>query len=80
MMNRILVVGQTPPPLHGQAIMIEQLLKGDYGEFELHHVRRCCVVTAYLVGAEPLLSGSVVPAMAKLFRPSAPRVRADLCR
>lgn len=38
-MAKILVVGQTPPPLHGQAIMIEQMLLGDYGDIKLHHVR-----------------------------------------
>jgi glycosyltransferase involved in cell wall biosynthesis len=37
---KILVVGQTPPPLGGQAIMIEQMLKGSYGnEIRLVHVR-----------------------------------------
>lgn len=38
-MTTILVVGQTPPPLHGQAIMIEHMLRGDYGAIRLHHVR-----------------------------------------
>jgi glycosyltransferase involved in cell wall biosynthesis len=37
---RILVVGQTPPPLGGQAIMIEKMLKGSYGDgIRLVHVR-----------------------------------------
>lgn len=35
----ILIVGQTPPPLGGQAIMIEKLLQGDYGDIKLVHVR-----------------------------------------
>lgn len=35
----ILVVGQTPPPHGGQAIMIEKMLDGDYGPIQLHHVR-----------------------------------------
>jgi glycosyltransferase involved in cell wall biosynthesis len=36
----ILVVGQTPPPLGGQAIMIEKMLKGSYGDdIRLVHVR-----------------------------------------
>src|SRR5215469_11383972 len=35
----ILVVGQTPPPLHGQAIMIQAFLEGSYGDFCLTHVR-----------------------------------------
>lgn len=39
MIKRILVVGQTPPPLHGQSIMIGKLLEGDYGDIELIHLR-----------------------------------------
>ncbi len=35
----ILVVGQTPPPLHGQAIMIQTFLDGTYQDFDLEHVR-----------------------------------------
>lgn len=38
-MRKILVVGQTPPPYHGQAIMIKTLLEGEYTEVELFHVR-----------------------------------------
>jgi glycosyltransferase involved in cell wall biosynthesis len=38
-MNRILVVGQTPPPYGGQAIMIEKMLQGSYNDTELHHLR-----------------------------------------
>jgi glycosyltransferase involved in cell wall biosynthesis len=36
---RVLVVGQTPPPFHGQSIMIKMLLEGDLPGVELHHVR-----------------------------------------
>jgi glycosyltransferase involved in cell wall biosynthesis len=36
---RILVVGQTPPPFGGQAIMIQLLLDGAYDDIELVHVR-----------------------------------------
>ena len=37
---RILVLGQTPPPFGGQAMMIQRMLEGDYGpEVRLHHVR-----------------------------------------
>ena len=35
----ILVVGQTPPPLHGQAIMIQSFLEGTYPTFHLEHLR-----------------------------------------
>ena len=37
--RNILVVGQTPPPLHGQAIMIQSFLEGSYADFCLTHVR-----------------------------------------
>jgi len=37
--NKILVVGQTPPPFGGQAVMIQALLDGKYNGLELHHVR-----------------------------------------
>jgi len=36
---RILVVGQTPPPFGGQAIMVEALLGVEYKELKLFHVR-----------------------------------------
>ena len=36
---RILVVGQTPPPFGGQALMIQLLLDGAYEDIELVHVR-----------------------------------------
>ena len=36
---RVLVVGQTPPPMVGQAIMIEKMLTGTYEHIEMHHVR-----------------------------------------
>ena len=35
----ILVVGQTPPPHHGQSIMLEALLQGRYPGFRLVHAR-----------------------------------------
>ncbi len=38
-MLRILVVGQIPPPYHGQALMIEKLLAGKYSGIQLYHVR-----------------------------------------
>lgn len=36
---KVLVVGQTPPPYHGQAIMIQMLLDGPTPGIKLHHVR-----------------------------------------
>jgi glycosyltransferase involved in cell wall biosynthesis len=38
-MTRIVVVGQTPPPFHGQAIMIQEMLAYRYAGAELFHVR-----------------------------------------
>jgi glycosyltransferase involved in cell wall biosynthesis len=38
-MNNILVVGQTPPPYHGQAIMIQRMLEGVYPDVKLYHIR-----------------------------------------
>ncbi|MCP5103496.1 MAG: glycosyltransferase family 4 protein [bacterium] len=38
-MIKVLVVGQTPPPFHGQSIMIEEMLKGNYNGVKLYHVR-----------------------------------------
>jgi len=37
--HKILVVGQTPPPFGGQAVMIQALLNGTYDGLEFHHVR-----------------------------------------
>ena len=39
--KKILVIGQTPPPYGGQAIMIKYMLDGKYKNIELHHVRMC---------------------------------------
>lgn len=36
---KVLVVGQTPPPFGGQAIMIDNLVKTDFENLELYHVR-----------------------------------------
>ena len=38
-MIKVLVVGQTPPPFHGQSIMIRQMLEGKYDGVKLYHVR-----------------------------------------
>jgi glycosyltransferase involved in cell wall biosynthesis len=37
--KHIVVVGQTPPPFGGQAIMIQRILEGSYHEVVLTHVR-----------------------------------------
>jgi glycosyltransferase involved in cell wall biosynthesis len=38
-MVKVLVIGQTPPPFGGQAIMIEKLLEAEYSSVQLFHVR-----------------------------------------
>ena len=38
-LRKILIVGQTPPPFHGQAISTETLLKGNYSKVKLYLVR-----------------------------------------
>lgn len=38
-MKRILVVGQTPPPHGGQAIMIENMLRAKFSRVKCYHVR-----------------------------------------
>lgn len=38
-MKNILVVGQTPPPYGGQAMMIQYMLDGKYENMRLYHVR-----------------------------------------
>ena len=38
-MKKILVLGQTPPPFGGQAIMIKRMLDGRYQSARLYHVR-----------------------------------------
>ena len=38
-MKKILVVGQTPPPFGGQAIMIENMLNQNFSKVRLYHVR-----------------------------------------
>lgn len=37
--KNVLVVGQTPPPINGQNVMIQELLDGDYPGIAMHHVR-----------------------------------------
>jgi glycosyltransferase involved in cell wall biosynthesis len=38
-MLKVLVVGQTPPPYHGQAIMIDRLVGAHYERIEIEHLR-----------------------------------------
>jgi glycosyltransferase involved in cell wall biosynthesis len=41
MKKKIIVVGQTPPPYGGQALMIEYMLEANFVEIEFYHVRMC---------------------------------------
>lgn len=38
-MIKILVLGQTPPPYGGQAIMIKKILEGSYNSIKIYHLR-----------------------------------------
>lgn len=40
-MKKVLVVGQTPPPYGGQAMMIKYLVDHKFKQLEIHHVRMC---------------------------------------
>jgi len=35
----VLILGQTPPPYHGQAVAIQMILNGAYRQIHFHHVR-----------------------------------------
>jgi hypothetical protein len=37
--KKILVIGQTPPPFHGQAISTKSFLEGNYSQLRLYHIR-----------------------------------------
>lgn len=38
-MHKVLVVGQTPPPHHGQSMMIQKMLEAEYPGIRLYHAR-----------------------------------------
>jgi glycosyltransferase involved in cell wall biosynthesis len=37
--NKILAIGQTPPPFHGQAMMINRFVKADFKDIKVYHIR-----------------------------------------
>ena len=38
-MFNVLVVGQTPPPYHGQSMMIKRLVDGEFSKIKIYHIR-----------------------------------------
>lgn len=38
-MKKILVIGQTPPPFHGQAMMISRFVNADFHNIQIFHIR-----------------------------------------
>ena len=46
----VLVLAQTPPPIHGQSAMTQYLLEGKYERICLHHVRMAFSETISEVG------------------------------
>lgn len=70
---RILVVGQTPPPHGGQAVMIEALLHGRYSRIRLFHVRMAFSADMGSVGKFAL--GKVLTLFTTIFRVAWARVR-----
>ena len=70
---RILVVGQTPPPHGGQAVMIQALLQGRYSRIQLFHVRMTFSADMDSVGKFAL--GKVFTLFATMARVAWARVR-----
>jgi glycosyltransferase involved in cell wall biosynthesis len=48
--KKILVIGQTPPPFAGQAMMIQRLVSANYPDIEIHHVRMAFSGNAKTIG------------------------------
>ena len=73
----IVMVAQTPPPAHGQAVMNRLLLDGSYRDIRLHHVKMAFSEEIKEVGAFrwrklPYLIGLVFRIVAARFRTRAP--------
>jgi glycosyltransferase involved in cell wall biosynthesis len=71
--TRVLVVAQTPPPYHGQAIMTEYFLQGPYKRIELHHIRMAFSEDIEQVGRAGL--GKVFHLFTLIARITAARIR-----
>ena len=73
MVLRVLVVGQTPPPYHGQSIAIERLLASQFPRVRLFHVRMRFSATIDEVGKPSM--GKVPRMLSLVARIIAARVR-----
>jgi glycosyltransferase involved in cell wall biosynthesis len=69
----VVVVGQTPPPYHGQAVMIETLLEGTYRDATLYHVRMAFSDDLRQVGQ--VSAGKVLHLLGLVVRIAATRLR-----
>jgi glycosyltransferase involved in cell wall biosynthesis len=47
---KVLLIGQTPPPYHGQALTIQRLVEGQYRRLKIYHVRMAYSKTLDEVG------------------------------
>jgi glycosyltransferase involved in cell wall biosynthesis len=68
-----LVVGQTPPPYGGQALMIEHLVRGQFERIQVHHIRLAFSGSMESVGRAELRK--VVHLIAVLFRAARMRLQ-----
>lgn len=50
MHNKILVIGQTPPPYHGQALMVARLVRARFERFVVYHIRMKFSESIFSVG------------------------------
>ncbi|MGD1842420.1 MAG: glycosyltransferase family 4 protein [Thermonemataceae bacterium] len=57
-MKKILVIGQIPPPYHGQALMIARLVNANFEDVKIYHVRMSFSKSAKSIGK---------PSIAKFF-------------
>lgn len=73
---RVLVVGQTPPPYHGQAVAIQNTLKGSFTGVEMFHVRLHFSKAIDEIGRVSIRKIFHVPAV--LLRIAASRIRHGL--
>lgn len=49
-MKKILVIGQTPPPYYGQALMVERLINAKFDQIEIHPLRMAFSKSSESVG------------------------------